>query len=232
MGDPADVLWLHGSRHDPDRIGPAPSAMDLARARFNGRYPIDEFGGDPQLQDLFDPLLDLSVAVRVIDSDRIPSTGSAAFVANRGFGMLEPIVLANAVRRSSGRHLRVAGVPSLPLMNTLSRKLGLIGADRADVGACLRLGHLVALPLGRTWVRQSAGTPPVDLLLGALGHRVYPVAIRPGGPLGLPLLPWVVQVGEMIRLDAGEHPIGDPLAAAELADRLRGAVDDLLSQPV
>jgi len=231
MTDPADVVWFNGSRHDPDRVGPFPSVGEIARARYNGRYPIDEFGADPQLQDLVNPIADLAVRVRIVDGEHIPASGSAVLVSNRGFGVYEPAVLATAVRRASGRHLRVVGAPALPLVGALTRRLGVIGYNRSDIAACCNLGHLVALPLGRTWLRAGAGSPPIDLLLGALGHRVLPVAIRPGGPFGTGVLPWTVQFGTPIQLDAGDHPVGDPLAAAELADRVRSAVDELLALP-
>jgi len=231
MNDPADVVWMNGSRHDADRTGPFPSLGEIVRSRYTGRYPIDEFGADPQLQDLVNPIADLAVRVRIIDGENIPETGSAVLVCNRGFGVFEPAVLATAVRRASGRHLRVVGAPGLPIVGTLTRRLGVIGYDRSDISACCNLGHLVALPLGRTWLRAGAGAPPLDLLLGALGHRVLPVALRPGGPFGTGVLPWTAQFGEPIRLEAGDHPIGDPLAAAELSDRVRTAVDELLARP-
>ena len=53
--------------------------------------------------------------------------------------------------------------------------------------------------------------------------------VRPGGPLGLPVRPWVVSVGEPLAPPEGTEP-GDPLAAAELAEQARAAIADMLRQ--
>jgi hypothetical protein len=69
--------------------------------------------------------------------------------------------------------------------------------------------------------------PPIQLLVAALGYPVIPLAVRPGGPLGLPLRPWRVAVGEPLSVRASLGS-GDPLAAAELAEAAREEVQRLL----
>jgi len=61
-----------------------------------------------------------------------------------------------------------------------------------------------------------------------MGFPVFPVAIRPGGPLGLWLRPWVVAVGEPLSPPAGTS-LGDPLVAAELAEAVQHAIAELMA---
>ena len=67
---------------------------------------------------------------------------------------------------------------------------------------------------------------PALLLVAALGYPVVPVAVRPGGPIGLPLGAWRVTVGAPLLV--GEIGDRDPLTAAELAELAREAVHALV----
>lgn len=202
-------------------VGPA----ELIRRRLDGRYSIDPFGADPQLQDAFAPLVLRMAPVRVVGGEHIPVSGPALFVSNRGLGVLEPTALSVAVRKESGRRLRVVGAPELPILGDLLRKFGSISNYPGDLGAVLRADHLAVLPLGLNWLRNGAGVAPTDMLVVALGYPVIPVLVRPGGPFGLPIAPWRVTIGEPIRIGAiGDR---DPLSAAELAEAVREAVHAL-----
>ena len=80
-----------------------------------------------------------------------------------------------------------------------------------------------------TWLRNGAGAPPRELLAATLGFPVIPVAVRPGragracrcGRGGS-------SSGRIVETETDETP-GDPLAAAELAERTRTAVRSLLA---
>jgi hypothetical protein len=217
-----------GSGLDPDRVSDPESLLDALRRRFSGRYPIDPFGLDPQLCDLASPAIEALVRVRVEGAHRIPASGAAVLVMNRGLGLLEPTALALAVRREAGRRLRVVGAPGVPFVGGLLRRLGSVNGSPYDLAACLRAGHLVAVPLAPTWLRSGAGTPPLQLVQAMMGWTVLPVAVMPGGPFGTALAPWRVVIGEHIALDAS-YPAGDPLGAAELAEEARAAVDAMLA---
>jgi hypothetical protein len=118
----------------------------------------------------------------------------------------------------------------LPFVGDLLRKLGALGYRPDDVAALLRAGHLAAAPLAPTWLETGAGAPPRELLAAILGFPVVPVAVLAGGPAGLPIRPWRVVVGPVV--ETGTHAVpGDRLAAAELAERTRGAVNHLLRHP-
>jgi hypothetical protein len=108
------------------------------------------------------------------------------------------------------------------------RKVGAIGYRPDDVSALLRAGHLAAAPLSPSWLRGGLGEPPRALLAATLGFPVIPVAVRPGGPMGLPIRPWRVVVGEPLLPPAGTEA-DDPLAAAEISEAVRDAVHDLLA---
>ncbi|MGH9030944.1 MAG: hypothetical protein ACRDY4_07420 [Acidimicrobiia bacterium] len=214
---------------DADRAESPGSLIAAARRRLTGRYPIDPFGADPQLMDLVAPLVALGVRVRVEHAERLPSVGGALLVANRGLGFLEPAAVAAAVRQVTGRRVRVVGAPDLPMVGPLLRKFGALGGHPDDVGALLRAGHLAAAPLAPTWLRPSAGEPPRALLAAILGFPVIPLAVLPGGPVGLPVRPWHVIVGEVVETETDAVP-GDALAAAELSERVRDAVRRLLTR--
>ena len=214
---------------DADRLLASDSVVDALRRRFDGRYAVDEFGGDPHLQDLvLNPLVE-HIRVEVRHGDRLPRLGPALLVANRSLGLAEPFVLTAAVHKRTRRRLRIVGTPSVPLVGTLTHKLGGIGSRAADVAAVLRAGHLTAAPLAPSWWGVGVGEVPRALLAATMGFPVFPVAIRPGGPMGLWLRPWIVSVGEPLSPPAGTS-LGDPLVAAELAEAVRHAIAELLSR--
>jgi hypothetical protein len=213
---------------DADRASDPEGLLDAFRRRLSGRYPIDPFGLDPQLCDLGAPIVGALVRVRIDGAHRIPEAGPAVFVMNRGLGVLEPTALAIAVRRQVGRRLRVVGTPGVPFVDGLLRRLGSVNGSPDDLGACLRAGHLAAVPLAPTWLRSGAGTPPLRLVQAMMGWTVLPVAVIPGGPFGTTFSPWRISIGEHIALDSSYAP-GDPLGAAELAEEARAAVDALVA---
>jgi hypothetical protein len=218
------VLPVYGV--DPDRTQTT-DLLTVIRRRIEGRYPVDAFGSDPQLQDLIAPFVTATLHVHVDHPERFPEDGPAVLVSNRGLGVIEPAVLAVALRQDAGRRLRVIGAPDVPILGDLMRKLGAVMSYQGDLAALLRAEHVAAIPLGPTWMRTGAGTPPIQLLVAALGYPVIPVAVRPGGPFGLPLRPWRVAVGTPLPVRA-HRGSGDPLAAAELAEAAREGVQRLL----
>jgi len=217
-------------RLDADRVAPLEPFWTAVKRRFAGRYPVDAFGLDPQIADVFAPVFGFAVPVRVTGAEHLPRTGPAAVVANRGFGFVEPAVLGVAVQRATGRRLRVVGAPTVPFLGAAARRLGAIGASERDVAVALRAGHLVGVPLSPTWLRTSAGLAP-NALMPALTHApIIPATVTSGGPLGTPLGAWHVRFGPLVTLDERYDP-DDPLAAARFADAMRSAVRELLDAP-
>jgi hypothetical protein len=214
---------------DVDRGSASESLLGSLRRRLTGRYPIDPFGADPQLMDLVGVATRLGVRTRVEHGHRLPDVGGALLVANRGLGLLEPAALAVGVADVTGRRVRVIGAPDVPVLGPLAHKLGALRARPHDVAALLRTGHLAAAPLAPTWLRPGAGEPPRDVLAAILGFPVFPVAILPGGPARLPVRRWRVIIGPMVETAIDAVP-GDILTAAELAERVRDAVQLLLAR--
>lgn len=209
---------------DDDRVLALGSPVAFVRRRVGGRYSVDAFGGDAQLMDLAGRLLDIGIRVDVEHGERLPRIGGALVVSNRGLGIIEPAALAVAVRQTVGRRLRVIGAPDVPVIGDVLRKIGALGYRPDDVAALLRAGHLAAAPLAPTWLQTGAGAPPRELLAAILGFPVVPVAVLPGGPGRLPIRPWRVIIGPVVETGTDAVP-GDTLAAAELAERTRAAVN-------
>jgi 1-acyl-sn-glycerol-3-phosphate acyltransferase len=218
---------VHEYGLDADRILPAENLWRALQRRLGGRYPVDPFGLDPHLSDLSTPLVSALVRVEVTGEEHVPEHGGAVLVANRGFGLAEPAAVAVAVRRATGRRLRVIGAPTVPFVGGLFRRLGAISSSPRDLSTCVRAGHLVAVPLAPTWMRIGAGTPPLPLVQAMTRAPAIPVAVSPGGPLGLALRPWRVRFGAPVTVEPPADP-GDPLVAARLAEAVHDAVRALL----
>jgi 1-acyl-sn-glycerol-3-phosphate acyltransferase len=210
-----------------DRVGPRPSLGTWVRRRIGGRFPIDPFGFDPEIVDFVTPAFEAVLRVNVEGAEHVPASGPAAIVANRGFGIIEPAVLGIAVRRTVERRLRIVGAPEVPAIGGAVRRLGAISASAPDMRACLRAGHLVAVPLAPTWLRRGAGIPPRPLLQAMTNAPIVPAAVTPGGPFGTALGPWKVRFGPLVTLPDPYDP-GDPLAAARFGEAVRDAVAELL----
>lgn len=200
--------------------GAEAAAHVLRRAR--GAYDLDEWGLDPELVALADPVFAARWDIEVVGAEQLPAVGGAVLVCNRRFGMSEPWVLARGVRQASGRFVRTVGVPDLAPLGPLLRRFGGV-LDRTDeIAGLLRAGQLVGLPMSRDLrTRERVGVLEVERLEAALatGSPVVPVALV-GRETGRS---WKVVVGEPVRAE-----VAGPLAAAELAEATRRAVQALL----
>jgi len=227
----SELAVVRDDQLEIDQIDHVVPVLEALRSRLDGRYPIDTFGYDPQLVDLVTPVFSAALRVDVTDAENLPPSGPAVLVANRGFGVAEPAVLGIAVRRAVQRRLRIVGAPALPGLGGVARRLGAISASAPDLRACLSDGHLVAVPLAHTWLRSGAGIPPRSLMLAITHVPIIPVAVTPGGPLGMALRPWRVRFCNLVTLPDPYDP-DDPLAAARFAEAVRDAVQELLERPV
>ena len=199
-------------------------AASLGR-RLRGEHAIDEWGLDPELVSVADPLLGIRWDITVDGADRLPVVGPAVLVFNRRVGLSEPWIVARGVRRASGRFVRTVGVPDIAGLGPMLRRFGGV-LDRTDeIAGLLRAGQLVGLPMARDlFSREQVGDLEVERLEAAIetGAPVVPVALI-GNELGRS---WRVVLGEPVPVpvDAG------PLAAAELAEATRRAVQSLVDE--
>jgi len=131
-------------------------ALDFARRRITGDYPVDEFGFDPELTDrVLLPALRLVYErwfrVEVSGADNLPLDGGALLVSNHsGTLPLDAMMTAVAVHDShpGHRHLRMLGadlVFATPLLGSLARRTGQTLACNPDAERLLRAGELVGV---------------------------------------------------------------------------------------
>jgi hypothetical protein len=199
-------------------------AVQLQR-RLAGGADVDEWGLDPDLVSLANPVLGLRWDIEVIGAEQLPAVGGAVLVFNRRFGASEPWVLARGIRQATGRFVRTVGVPDVAPIGPFLRRFGGV-LDRTDeVAGLLRAGQLVGLPTSRDLrTRERVGTLAVERLEAAIevGCPVVPVALV-GRELGRS---WKLVVGRPVA------PVtdGGPLAAAELADAVHGEAQVLLDE--
>ena len=195
----------------------------LLRRRLDGSYEVDEWGLDADLVAAVSPLFALRWQLEAIGADVLPDKGPVVLVANCHLGLSEPFVLSRGIHLATGRFVRVAGVPDIAPMGPFLRRLGGVLARPDEVAGLLRAGEMVGVTLGQSVRRRhQAGAVRADLLAPALvtGADVVPVALI-GREVGRR---WQIVVGPAI-----EHPTSrGPLAAAELADRVRNGVQSLL----
>ena len=194
----------------------------LVRRRVDGSYSVDEWGLDADLVQMVSPVFALRWNVHVDGADALPAHGPGLLVYSRRFGVSEPFIVSRGVRQSTGRYLRVAGAPDVAPIGPALRRLGAVLSRPDEVAGLLRAEQLVAVGLGVSRRRHLAGAAPAELLAPALatGAAVFPVAVT-GREVGRR---WRLVVGPAIERPASRGP----LAAAELGDRVRGAVQRLL----
>lgn len=206
-----------------DDLDTSAAAAGVLRRRLRGTYDVDPWGLDPDLVELMSPIGSLRFGIEVDFGDHLPPAGPALLVANRRFGVSEPFVLAHGVRRASRRHVRVAGVPDLQPLGPALRRLGGVLSRPDEVAGLLRAGEVVGVFLDRdVRHRAHAGAAPVALIAPAFEQDV-------------PVLPVALvgrEIGRAWRLCLGRpvpHPEGrGPLTMAELGDRVRAGVQELL----
>jgi 1-acyl-sn-glycerol-3-phosphate acyltransferase len=210
---------------DDQHAAHEPARRSLLRRRVAGTYDVDPWGLDHDLAEALAPVWTLRYDLRVDRPDRLPDEGPALLVANRRLGFSEPFVLARGVRQATGRHVRCVGVPDVQPFGSVLRRLGGVLARPDEVAGLLRAGEVVGVLLDRdVRHRAHAGAVPTELFAPAfeLEVPVVPVALV-GREVGRS---WRVRLGEPVR-----HPRGrGPLAMAELAERARSGVQDLLDE--
>ena len=201
------------------------SPLEVLRHRWSGDYPVDEWGYDRELVDLFDPIMALRWRVEVTGDEHLPADGPVVLVANRRAGIDEPLVLARGIRRATGRRVRFLGIPDVAPFGPALRRIGGAVARPAELAALLRAGQVVVLPLSRRWrQRRVAGGIDPATLAPALD---LDVPIVPVGLAGSELFGrWRVLVGPPVPKPDGKGP----LALAEVSEAARDGVQALLDE--
>lgn len=208
---------------EPGRL----SFGDALVRRFRGEYRVDEWGLDDDLVRTLLPLARVRWAVDLEGALHLPVEGPAVLVYNRRAGVSERSVLSTAIHQATSRVARHPGISDRTPIGPLLRRVGGVLGRPDEIAGLLRGGRLVAVPLARELLsRRAAGSAPADQLEPALvlGVPVIPVAVV-GSEVGRR---WQVAVGPMLT----SSPSRAPLAAAELAEQARDAVQNLLDDHV
>lgn len=201
------------------------SPLEFLGRRLRGGYTVDPWGLDRDLVAVLSPITRARWRVDSDGLDRMPGDRGALLVHNRSWGWGEAAALVAAVHRSTGRVVRVVGVPDLAVVHPVLRGVGAILDHPEEVRGVLAAGHLVAVGAGRERLgRRFAGAVSPEALGPAVaaGVPLIPVAVRPA-QLGLR---WTVTVGPPVEVP-GHH---DPLALSELAEHARAGLQAMLDR--
>jgi hypothetical protein len=204
-----------------------PAGTPVLLRRLRGEYEVDEWGLDPDLVRTLLPLARLRWSIETLGAPHQPVDGPALVVYSRRVGVSEQAVLGTAVYRATHRVVRFVGVPDVAPVGPLLRRLGGVLRRADEIAGLLRAGEVVGVPLGHEVLsRRAAGPARAELLQPALaaGVPVVPVAML-GVEVGWR---WRVAVGPAISHSSSRAP----LAAAELAEQVRDAVQDLIDEHV
>jgi hypothetical protein len=153
--------WNLGSRI----AGAAATSAGRSRllASFGAASPVDELGVDPSqaetLRELIRPLARRWLGLREVRSAALPATGGVLVLLNRSAWPLpvEALVLWAFLcdGRMGGRRMAVlwdedsSGLPELPWLGDLARRVGLVAATEGNAFALLERGSVVlAFPEG------------------------------------------------------------------------------------
>ncbi|MGH3329109.1 MAG: lysophospholipid acyltransferase family protein [Streptomycetales bacterium] len=138
------------------------------RRRLSGAYSVDEFGFDPELNQLFmtllRPMYERYFRVETRGLEHIPAKGGALVVSNHsGTVPLDALMtqLALADHHPTGRHLRMLGADllyAMPFLGEVARKSGHTLACNADAERMLGQGEIVGVwPEGYKGIGKTFG---------------------------------------------------------------------------
>ncbi len=195
------------------------SATAAVRHQLAGTNRVDEWGMDPDAVAVAQALAGLRWSVSVVGAENVPVRGPALLVANRRPLAATPILVATALGRATGRAIRFTGIADIAPAGPLLRRAGGVVARPEEVTGLLRAGEIAA-----TWCPSAPLSP----------HRVGPAPRDYLGralALDVPVLPVAViatALARRVRVEVGlpvaHHTGRGPLATAELADAVRGAI--------
>jgi hypothetical protein len=205
--------------------GGASGPLAVTRRHVAGLHTVDEWGLDEDWIAVASAAAGIRWSIHVGGADHVPADGPALIVLNHRPLAGSIAIALVGVHRASGRVIRVAGIPDVAPLGVVLRRLGGVIDHPQEIAVLLRDGRLPAVPSRAEW-RHVGRVGPVraELVAPALdaGVPVLPVAVLAA--------PWRrearVEVGAPVRL----RPRGGPLAAAELADAARAAIQRIIDE--
>ena len=151
--------------------------------------------------------------VDVEHAEHIPRPGPALLVVQPGLGLVEPLALTVAVRREARPPPARRRRPRLPARSATCSTSS-AGSARTTTTSPRCCGPATSPPCrsARPGCARGAGDAAARAARGrARAIPVIPVAVPPGGPLGLPIRPWRVVGGRSTSLPSpGSTWLGRP----------------------
>jgi hypothetical protein len=201
------------------------NAAALVGRHLRGTHTVDEWGLDEDWISVATAVAGLRWSVTIGGADHVPSRGSALLVVNhRPWAGSLPVAVMG-LREATGRIVRVVGIADVAPLGVVLRRLGGVVRHPQEVAGLLRDGHVPAVPCRPEWrLDGGVGRVPAELVAPAIDADadVIPVAVL--------VTPWQrrarVEVGAPLR----RRRRRGPLAAAELADAARAAVQRLVDE--
>jgi hypothetical protein len=199
--------------------------VDFVRRRLTGSFHVDPWGLDQDVHRLAAALAGLRWSVSIGGIEHVPADDAAVVVANQRPLSLSPWAAALALGAQVGRSLRFVGLPDVEPLGTLFRRLGGIVARPEELSGILQSGELALV-----WCEAG-------LRSGGRVGRLRPELMAPAVAVGAPVIPVAIhghRLGRLLRVEVGAHVprrrTSGPLAATELAESARDAVQVLLDE--
>ncbi len=185
--------------------------------RVDGRFEMDPWGFDPEVHSVLMSLGRARWDLEVAGLGHVPESGPVLLVVQRRLGLSEQGVVSLALA-SIGRRVRRVGIPGPEFLEAPLRLTGSVMADPAEVRGLLRDGHVVSVPMSRSFCGDTPGS-------------LDPLVLQPAVDMGVPVLPvavhglewgrkWQVIVDAAVTAPSEDGRLG----AIEMAGRARDAV--------
>ncbi len=207
-------------------ISTAAPVVEVVQRRLAGAYVVDPWGLDREVHALAAGAARLRWNVVVSSGAHLPADGPALVVANQRLASLSHVAGVLQLGHERGRAVRFVGVPDIEPVATSLRRLGGVLERPDEVAGLLRAGEIVVL-----WCS-------VLLRGGARVGHVRPELLEPAVEAACPVVPVAIhgsRFGRNLCVDVGpalsrRRRRAGPLAAVDLADDAREAVQGLLDE--
>ena len=208
-------------------VSRAASEVSAGSARLVAEHAgtVDDWGRDSRFTDHVKLASKLRWKVSVGGDQHLPRKGGALIVVNARQLALAPIFAAFAIGDAVDRPVRFVGRPDTAPIGAISRRIGGLLDDPAEVEGALAAGELVII---------GAEHDPRLLEVGVIDHGLVGAAIHanvPVFPAGTSSSPTSrnarVEIGPASRASRRRR---GPLAELELADHVRADIAEILEE--
>jgi hypothetical protein len=186
---------------------------------------VDPWGLDDEVSGAVAAVGRLRWTIDVVGAAHVPPEGAAVLVANQRLASVSHVAGVLQLGQVCHRPVRFVGVPDLEPWATALRRLGGVLTRPDEVAGLLRSSEVVLV-----WCSML-------LRAGARVGRVSPDLLGPAVAAGAPVIPVAIhgsrfgrQLGVTVGRPLPQPRRTGPLAAVDLADEAREAVQGLLDE--